>query len=282
MKNKIFSIAAAAAVCGVMLTSQAFAVDIAADVSIYAPDAKNIAERVNKTFSEEDGFSVDADTIMPIYRASIYDYAKTGEFNFVLDNTYEVTSYFGDLVNKDGSYAGTMTFIADGDAPGFLIHSPSEDASLAIDYRANAERISRLMSENNISTDIKEAKIAYVEGLGYVYYINNGTDEVFVAANFKGTSDKYFTEENGGIIVVNDEFKRNAALDLAERDAQMNDNGNNPITGGNSSNADSEPLTGGVPSDENNPLTGGTASALVVGIGLAVCGSGFAVVKRRK
>lgn len=272
--KKIFTTICAAAFCATILSVQSFADNASA---IYAADAQSIADRVNLTIPDDFGIKIKADTIMPVYSTSIYDYAKTGELEFE-QNTYDgVQAYFADTENNDGKFAGTVMFTADGADAGILIEAPRDDESLAIDFNANVDRIKRLMENNNLSTDIKDAKYVFAEGLGYVYYISNGTDEVFVAANFKGTNGYYFTEENGGIVVVNSDLieKVNAELSAQTGEGILS-TGGNPSTGSD--------LSAYIPSDENpptagaenpstagaeNPNTGNAGAALILGTAIA-------------
>lgn len=283
--KKMFTTIAAAAFCATTLSVQSIAENA---FVIYAVDAQSIAERVNLTIPEDFGIKIKADTIMPVYSTSIYDYAKTGELDFE-QNTYDgVQAYFADTENNDGKFAGTVMFTADGATPGILIEAPRDDESLAIDFNANANRIKRLMESKNLNADIKDAKYVFAEGLGYVYYISNGTDEAFVAANFKGTNGYYFTEENGGIVVVNSDLieKVNAELSAQTGEGILS-TGGNPSTGSD--------LSAYLPSDENpptagadNPPTAGTEnpntgySGTVLMLGSAIVASSLVVSNRRK
>lgn len=270
--KKLLTTIAAAALCTTMLSVQSFADNVPA---IYAADAQSIADRVNKTIPDDFGISVKPDTIMPVYSTSIYDYAKTGKLKFE-KNTYDgVQVYFADVANAEGKFAGTVMFTADGATPGILIEAPRDDESLAIDYRANAGRINELMSKNGLSTNITDAKFVFAEGLGYVYYINNGTEEMFVAANFKGTNGYYFTEENGGIVIVNKDLTAKVKAEQSNQTGEgISEPGTNPPTAG----AENPPTAGG----DANPDTGSTGMVLSLGTAIAACGVIISSKKRGK
>jgi len=236
VKKKIFN-GLFIALCVAMLSVQAFAVEEASTNSIYAADAKQIAASVESTILNDFGIAIDSDTVMPVYAASLYDFAKTGILSIKPSNFEGGQIYVSDTLNNHGNFAGTVVFTIDGEAPAVHMYAPETNKSYSVDFRLNSNRINTLMEKQNVATEDTESKFVFVDGLGYVYYINNGNEEVLVAAGLKGTNGNIFNEENGGIVVVDDDFKAKAAAELAEYEERLEylaslAPGENPITGG--------------------------------------------------
>lgn len=76
-----------------------------------------------------------------------------------------------------------------------------------------------------------------MDGLGYVYYLNNGTKEVLIAAGLKGTNGNIFTDENRGIVAIDDNLRKLANIELDAYLERLDyiaslPEGENPTTGG--------------------------------------------------
>lgn len=176
--------------------------------------------------------SLDENTIMPIYYASLFDYAKSGKLEYeayVLDGKQ---LYASDALNSSGKFAGAVVFSEDD----VLMYKESSDTNDSVDFlTANSKRISSLTG-SKITALESNTKFMFLEGAGYVYYIENGNSAVIVAANLKGTNGDLFTDENGGMVAVDDDLLTFAKelLENKEREDAMLSNlapGENPPTG---------------------------------------------------
>lgn len=269
MKNKIISMICTAVICAAMISTRAFAEEITIDTSIYADSAAELAVFTENSILDDFNIKIKADTITPVYEASIYDYAQTVKLTITPETRNGMQYYLADCVDSNGNFAGNVGFCADG------IHMlrPNNDEKFVIDFRTNVDWIIDNMQKANIDTNITEAKFVFVEGFGDVYYLRIGTMEVLVIPKFSNTS-----YGSCRIIKVDEQFKELANRKLEERNNIVLDPDGNPYTGGNFP----------VPDSNNNPITGSDtakqAAALAIGLAaLSVSAVGVkAVSKKRK
>lgn len=208
--------------------------------SIYASKAEKdslftAAKSTDSIFGKslnEYKISLDENTIMPIYYASLFDYAKSGRLEYeayVLDGKQ---LYASDVLNSSGKFAGAVVFSEDD----VLMYKESSDTNDSVDFlTANSKRISSLTG-SKITVLESNTKFMFLEGAGYVYYIESGNSAVIVAANLKGTNGDLFTDENGGMVAVDDSLLTFAKelLENKELEDSMLANlahGENPPTG---------------------------------------------------
>jgi hypothetical protein len=186
-----------------------------------------LMERMNR-----DEITVLKESIMPIYVASLYEYAETGNFTVRRDTIRgNGLTYWANTVTADGLFAGNLRFyVLDGVAymNGFeptpvlehLFHSDigfgSNEFLISQNYADHAKRVQSLTGRESF-VPISEVRYVGVEGLGNVFYINNGKTEAIV--HIYG-GDGVFTRGEGEIVYVGDEsLKKFAAEKLAERKA---------------------------------------------------------------
>ncbi len=184
MKKTIISMAAAA-LCASALSTQAFATDITEDMSIFAENPEELVATI-KGWPDEGTF-LDPKTIMPVYSASINDYIRTGKLKITDVNTQGNHSYISDLIDGNGNFLGVAfpTEITKGKLETNQIRPEYGEDPLtyekskqcrSVDFRLYSEEIKSLLLASGISPDVKEVKLLSLEGVGTVYYINNGTD----------------------------------------------------------------------------------------------------------
>lgn len=218
-----------------------FALAAAADesgMSVYAGKAetdslmKNAAGTMLGKSLTEFGISVDTETVMPLYYASLYDYGESGSFSYepYMSDGYRL--YAADALNSENEFAGTLIFSAED----ILMYSPSADKADSPDLKA--ESGSRIAKLTGIGTDdlIKAAKLMFVDGAGYVYYVNDGSKELLVSANLKGTNEELFTEKSQGTVAVDNDlfiFAKALAEEQKSRTEALQNlaPGENPMTG---------------------------------------------------
>ncbi len=278
MKNKIFSSISVAALCAAALSTQAFAVDITEYKDIYAEDAQQLAAGITESYfgkAAKDNV-VDPNTVIPVYYASMYDLVTEGKIEFSPKNYYGEAEYIADVKDSSGEFAGAIHFENSAEegcqlcvyGPRNANHPYARELE-PVDFHLYSEHIKSVLAANNIDTDVKEIKLAFVEGLGDVYYINNGTVELFYPAKVVkgGGSRDFFGEDVDSIIIINDEFRAKVAVKLEEQNNISQDPNYVPPIGGS-----------------ENPSTGGTGSALAVelGIALTACVIGISAAKKKK
>lgn len=303
MKKTIISIAAAA-LCASALSVTAFAENILSNKSVYADKRESIAVEAGTMDDDSGIISVDPNTVMPYYYASLYDYSRTGKLEIIPyaqkngnDNVGE--RFVANAVNADGEFAGTVEFNIGGPHPGIRVFAPSSNKADSIAFEPNARRINAVMKKQNIDADCQEIKLVFVVGLGNVYYINNGTSEFFAASNFEEVNGEVFNDENGGIIEIGDDLKAYMERRIAAEEEYQREvldklaPGENPPEGGyetprfkvdNTPYLDSSetPSTPGNTGNTDNPNTGGVSSALAGGIALTTCVIGVSAAKKKK
>lgn len=211
MKKTLISIATAV-LCVCALSVPAYAENVLTDSSIYLENRAELGLAVKAWKYDGKTITPDVNTIMPVYTASIYDYAKTGEFKFEQD----ANRYYSDALDEDGNFAGSALLILENGEFRFSTYGPSVDKSRSIAFEFNAKRVNALMKKRGLSSDCKDVKLVNIEGAGFAYYIDNGTEKMLVAANIDSVNERIFNEKNGGIIVIGDELKAAADEELAE------------------------------------------------------------------
>lgn len=187
---------------------------------------------------QEFGVIVDEGTMMPVYYGSLLDYAKTGEFVYKPFALGGKQLYVSDAIDAQGSFEGVMIFNAD-DIHMFM---PSNDASKSVDFVdsiagiATSDRNGKRTTAGNTPVVAMDAKFMFVEGLGFVYYLNDGDEAKFVPANFKGVNGDVFTTQNGGIVAIDNElltYAQQLAEIVEEQNLYLSSlaPGENPATG---------------------------------------------------
>lgn len=304
MKKAIIS-TAAAMLCVCALSVSAFAEDVLTDKTIYVENREELTQSVKSWGVGDDTITPDINTIMPVYSASIYDYAKTGNLEIkpfmALDSDGKVSNaqwHIADAVDENGNYVGKLDLIFDNgffEPVSFLPSDRNEVESIA--FEANAKRVKSLMKKRSLNTDCKDVKLLSIDGVGYAYYIDNGAEKILVAANVRDVNARIFNEENGGIVVVGDDkLKAAAEAELAAYNEyqeefqkiidSLDPNDPWPAGGGyytptfkvnNALYLNDTPMT----DNGKNPNTGGVGSVFVGAIALA-CGISFSLLKKKK
>ncbi len=218
------------------LAAIAFAADTGS--SIYASESDknsfmaNIEDSMLGKCLAEYEISIDMKTVMPLYYANLCDYAKSGKFEYEPYFFDGYRLYAADALNTENKFAGTLIFSEDD----IMMYAPSEDKNSSVDFETvNAKRISALMGEKADSL-AETAKFMFVEGAGYVYYIENGNKASLIASSFKGTNGDLFTESNKGIVKVDNTllaFAKGLAAEQNQQEEALKNlaPGENPPTG---------------------------------------------------
>ena len=218
------------------LAAIAFAADTGS--SIYASESDknsfmaNIEDSMLGKCLAEYEISIDMKTVMPLYYANLCDYAKSGKFEYEPYFFDGYRLYAADALNTENKFAGTLIFSEDD----IMMYAPSDDKNNSVDFETvNAKRISALMGEKAGSL-AETAKFMFVEGAGYVYYIENGNKASLIASSFKGTNGDLFTESNKGIVKVDNTllaFAKGLAAEQNQQEEALKNlaPGENPPTG---------------------------------------------------
>lgn len=218
------------------LAAIAFAADTGS--SIYASESDknsfmaNIEDSMLGKCLAEYEISIDMKTVMPLYYANLCDYAKSGKFEYEPYFFDGYRLYAADALNTENKFAGTLIFSEDD----IMMYAPSDDKNDSVDFETvNAKRISALMGEKAGSL-AETAKFMFVEGAGYVYYIENGNKASLIASSFKGTNGDLFTESNKGIVKVDNTllaFAKGLAAEQNQQEEALKNlaPGENPPTG---------------------------------------------------
>ncbi len=254
--------------CAAMLSVTAFA-DNAKRLdgsSIYVRDPDKLAKAIDdnkgslKLTLNSFGITIDAATAMPLFIANLYEYAESGEFSFVPFDLDGGQLYSANALDAKGSFAGTAVFAVDGDAPDVLMYAPAENGAKSVDFNDNSKRIASLMSRIDNTMKIVDAKYVFVDGLGFVYYIDTGVKRMFIASGFKGTNGSIFTAENGGVIEIGPELLRLAGVEAEKIERIKESNANRDPE-------DNVPTGSGIPSfivENSLDMPSGRDSAPVV------------------
>ncbi len=214
--KKFITCGIVAALCTAALSTQVFAADILSDRSVYETDGERIAKAAGNTEWDGEKVFVDPNTVIAVYTADVFDYARTGNFDVKPSLCDGGQEYIADAVNEKGDFAGRVEFSVDGGHPGIGVYTHMTDKSRAIDFASDAKRINTVMSKRGITSECKEIKLLFVQYIGYVYYIDNGTSKFLAATNINEVSGKVFNHENEGIVEIGDELKSFADQELAD------------------------------------------------------------------
>ena len=219
--KRFFAILGCCAICAVISASVFISEGTTeGDFGIYATESEinTVVSKMSGTNAvsamNEFHIAIDESTVMPLYHASLLNYAATGEFEFEPFQLDGEQVYVSDAVDAEGNFAGVIEF----NANDIHIYMPTADEHESVDFISNLRRINILTAESAVPIPT-DAKLMFVEGLGYAYYMNDGEDAILVAAEWKGTNEDIFTQENGGIIAIDDELMRYAEELVAVKSA---------------------------------------------------------------
>ena len=186
--KKFISTFAAAAFCAAALSAQAFAADITEDRSVYAENAAQIAAEI-KDPHFDGNIRLDTYTITPIYSNALIELAKRGDGMLLeIQNKPDRQEYIADLVDENGEFAGVVQFAYPYTDRcvhiyGPLYFSETEKSNVtSIDFRAHSQNVKSMMEKRGFGTDVKSVKLVCIDELGCLYYIDNGTEKLFVPA----------------------------------------------------------------------------------------------------
>lgn len=211
MKRTMLSIAAAV-LCASAISAQVFAADILSDRAVYAVDQEEIARAAGSLTWEGEKVYADYTTLMPLYQADLYDFARTGNLDIQPSMHGKFgQEYIADAVDKDGNYVGMVELTANK----IVSYTPRTDIARSVDFKPNARRISAAMAKQNISSDCKEVKLVFIDEVGYVYYIDNGVSKYIAATSIDVVDRNLLNKVNDGIVGL-DELKEFADKKLEE------------------------------------------------------------------
>jgi hypothetical protein len=191
------------------------------------------SEQLMFFLNEYAGVTVLKESITPLYEASLLEYAETGVFTvrLYMPNGNGL-KYMAKTVAADGRFAGNIgIIIRDGVAKlnGFTptpalehLFEPEYGFGgnafvVSFSYADHAKRIQRLTNRESF-LPVDEVRLVGVEGLGNVFYINDGKTEALVSIN---AADDVFYNKNREIVYVGRELKKIADGRLAERKAYL-------------------------------------------------------------
>ncbi|MDR0221427.1 MAG: hypothetical protein LBI54_08510 [Lachnospiraceae bacterium] len=167
-------------------------------------------------FLKDNGIIVLSESIMPIYEASLLEYAETGVFavrpNIVLDNG---AVYVAKTTTTEGVFVSDLRFYVKDGAAYHLWSAPPNNQKKSHSYADHAERIQSLTNKESF-VPIGEVRYVAVDRLGYVFYVNDGKTEALVNIS---AADDVFYKKNREIIYVGEELKKIADERLAEQKA---------------------------------------------------------------
>ena len=202
--KKFFVIVCCLCLCAAMSVSVfAAKIDSEYSASIYATKAQ-VSELLEKMEAEGaaaqlDGFDVSLDerTIMPLYRAALSDLAASGVLACEPYTVEGKQIYMADVVDASGKFAGIVEFTTDD----IRIYMPTDEENRSIDFKNHTAQQNTLKKGNFQASD---AKLMFVDGLGYVYFLSDGTHTTFISTGFKGENSEIFTVENNGVVSLDD------------------------------------------------------------------------------
>jgi hypothetical protein len=206
-------------------------------VSVYGSKAEQDAvyEVVQNSklwlFLEKYGLTLLKESIMPVYSASLLEYAETGVFTIKPDIVRgSGIVYIAKTVIADGSFAGDLWFyILDGVAyrngfeptPVLEQFFDSEygfggnEFLVSHSYADHAKRIKNAANRESF-VPVGEVRYVGVDGLGQVFYINDGKTEALVNME---AADDIFAKRNREIVYIGEELKKIAEGRLSEHKA---------------------------------------------------------------
>ena len=175
---------------------------------------------------------IDEKTLMPIYYSSLLDYAESGSLKYQAYLLDGKQMYASDMLDSSGKFDGTAV-LSEYDV---LMYKESSDKNDSLDFlSANAKRISSLTGSKIESLGSK-AKFMFLEGAGYVYYIETDSKTVLISTNLKGANGDLFNSENKGMVAVDENllsFAKELFKKANEEKAALANlaSGENPPTG---------------------------------------------------
>lgn len=196
-----------------MLTEVLFAApDNQTNLSVYAEDYSSIMKEIkdsdnnlSKSLKEFDIF-ISEKTIMPIFEGSLIAYAETGDFGFAPCLIEGGQGYLAEVTDQSGNFAGMIEFSVEGKDPNIHMYMQTSKKEESVDFNVNYDRVVSLVKIHNMDVEKLSAKMMWVTGMGYVYYVTDGTKEAFIATHLKGANGDIFTQENNGIVTVDDQL----------------------------------------------------------------------------
>lgn len=156
-------------------------------VLLYAPEEEVLAMLKNSESYlvkslEEDNITIDAKKVMPIFRASLSEYAENGVLKYEPNCVEGKPLYACDVFDKNGEHAGYITFTEED----LMMFAPKESGGkTSIDYSA-------ALSAAGIKNCVF-ARLMWLEGAGYVFYAEDTNGEYLVRSYIKGTNDELFS-----------------------------------------------------------------------------------------
>ena len=198
----------------------------------YLLSAAKASDSVLSKSLSEYKISIDEKTLMPIYYSSLLDYAESGSLKYQAYLLDGKQMYASDMLDSAGKFAGTAVLSEDD----ILMYKESSDKNDSLDFlSANAKRISSLTGSKIESLESK-AKFMFLEGAGYVYYIETDSKTVLISTNLKGANGDLFNSENKGMVAVDENllsFAKELFKKANEEKAALANlaSGENPPTG---------------------------------------------------
>ena len=198
----------------------------------YLLSAARASDSVLSKSLSEYKISIDEKTLMPIYYSSLLDYAESGSLKYQAYLLDGKQMYASDMLDSSGKFAGTA-MLSEYDV---LMYKESSDKNDSLDFlSANAKRISSLTGSKIESLGSK-AKFMFLEGAGYVYYIETDSKTVLISTNLKGANGDLFNSENKGMVAVDENllsFAKELFKKANEEKAALANlaSGENPPTG---------------------------------------------------
>ena len=174
----------------------------------YLLSAAKASDSVLSKSLSEYKISIYEKTLMPIYYSSLLDYAESGSLKYQAYLLDGKQMYASDMLYSSGKFAGTAVLSEDD----ILMYKESSDKNDSLDFlSANAKRISSLTGSKIESLESK-AKFMFLEGAGYVYYIETDSKAVLISTNLKGANGDLFNSENKGMVAVDENLLSGAAV----------------------------------------------------------------------
>ncbi len=182
------------------LFSQAVFAEKQSSNGTYAENQEEIAEKFEsiervKAFYEKFGVKIKPETIMPVYTADIYEYARTGNLEIEPYISGGGQRYIADAVSIYGGPAGVVEFTVDGNDAGVMGFTGSGYS----DFNKNIGKMTKALDELNFDSKLTEARMFYADAIGYAYFFTDGINKAFVYADVGGgdASDHYFFGNDG-------------------------------------------------------------------------------------
>lgn len=242
---------------------------------VVEPDEETLL-RVDTEVLREDlvsigDYGIFVGSVMRVYKASLEEYARTGELSLEPHLFGGGQLYVAD-VGDNGAYQGTITFTLDGDAPGIRMFAPGTDESRSIEAQKDKDRLRSLLEQRGVEAEKLSVKMVFVDGLGYVFLADTGEAKAFIRSGLKGINDALF-DEGSSVLLLDDDLRAKAAAQL-EEDARREEQlaalapGENPDTAGAAVPADAPPSG---QENHNTVYLAGGVLILALAAGLVIC-----------